>query len=136
MYVCWAERLRSSTGFSKWKTFYTKGNPVCCHINSCSLVENCFKLLWNAKGSELFQKCYTSLLVYLAPTRALEPHEVRQEIYKRECRRLNVIPLSSYLRNPIRNSLAVPYCGLGPRGAMALAAPLMVFFIKSYVVNI
>lgn len=61
----------------------------------------------------------------LTPTRALEPHEVRQEIYKRECRRLNVIPLSSYLRNPVRNTLAVPHCGLGPRGAMALAAPLM-----------
>lgn len=68
------------------------------------------------------------ILVYLAPTRALEPHEVREEIYKRECRRLNVIPLRSYLRNPIKNTLAVPYCGLGPRGAMALAAPLMVLF--------
>lgn len=68
------------------------------------------------------------ILVYLAPTRALEPQEVREEIYKRECRRLNVIPLRSYLRNPIRNTLAVPYCGLGPRGAMALAAPLMVLF--------
>lgn len=70
------------------------------------------------------------ILVYLAPTRALEPHEVREEIYKRECRRLNVIPLRSYLRNPIRNTLAVPYCGLGPRGAMALAAPLMVLYLK------
>lgn len=68
---------------------------------------------------------FDSFRLELTPTRALEPHEVRQEIYKRECRRLNVIPLSSYLRNPIRNSLAVPYCGLGPRGAMALAAPLM-----------
>ncbi|XP_062610814.1 leucine-rich repeat-containing protein 74B-like [Saccostrea cucullata] len=61
----------------------------------------------------------------LTPVRALEPHEVRQEIYRRECRKLNVIPLSSYLRNPIRNVLVVPHSGLGPRGAMALAAPLM-----------
>lgn len=71
---------------------------------------------------------YTTIndyLINVAPTRALEPHEVRQEIYRRECKKLHVIPISSYLRNPITNALVVPHCGLGPMGALALAAPLM-----------
>ncbi|KAK3093186.1 hypothetical protein FSP39_012377, partial [Pinctada imbricata] len=60
-----------------------------------------------------------------APKELLSPPDVRAEIYRRESSRLSVVPVSSYLKKPTRNSLAIRNSAIGPRGAMALSAPLM-----------
>ncbi|OWF36222.1 hypothetical protein KP79_PYT10129 [Mizuhopecten yessoensis] len=55
----------------------------------------------------------------------LEQSEVKKEIYKRECARCHVVPVSAYLRAPSSSSLVIRHYNLGPNGAKALSAPLM-----------
>ncbi|XP_033734774.1 leucine-rich repeat-containing protein 74A-like isoform X2 [Pecten maximus] len=58
-------------------------------------------------------------------TKNLERSDVKREIYKRECARCHVVPVSAYLRAPSSGSLVIRHYNLGPNGAKALSAPLM-----------
>jgi len=52
--------------------------------------------------------------------------EVKREIYKRECARLKVVPVSAYLKSPAQDSIILRHYNIGPNGAKALSAPMMV----------
>ncbi|XP_060081615.1 leucine-rich repeat-containing protein 74B-like [Ylistrum balloti] len=55
----------------------------------------------------------------------LEQSDVKREIYKRECAKCHVVPVGAYLRTPSSGSLVIRHYNLGPNGAKALSAPLM-----------
>ncbi|XP_069116475.1 leucine-rich repeat-containing protein 74B-like isoform X2 [Argopecten irradians] len=57
--------------------------------------------------------------------KSVERSDVKKEIYKRECARCNVVPVGAYLRAPSNGSLVIRHYNLGPNGAKALSAPLM-----------
>lgn len=60
------------------------------------------------------------------PKKPLQPHEIKVQMYLRECRKLQVIPVGAYIRQPTQNALVIRHYNMGPNGARALAAPLMV----------
>ena len=54
------------------------------------------------------------------------------QMYLRECKKLQVIPVGAYLRQPTQNALIIRHYNMGPNGARALAAPLLVHNTFSY----
>ncbi|KAK7504307.1 hypothetical protein BaRGS_00004611 [Batillaria attramentaria] len=59
------------------------------------------------------------------PPRKLGVEDIKIELYRRECRHLDVTPVGAYLRSPSSPELSIRHYLLGPRGAKALAVPLL-----------
>lgn len=55
-----------------------------------------------------------------------EPQEIKLKLYQRECEKLQVIPISAYLRQTDNKSLHIKHYNIGPNGAKALAAAILV----------
>ncbi|KAI8788803.1 leucine-rich repeat-containing protein 74A, partial [Biomphalaria glabrata] len=51
--------------------------------------------------------------------------DVKKSLYQRECTKLGITPVGSFLRSPTRTELRIRHYSLGPEGARALAVPLM-----------
>lgn len=47
-------------------------------------------------------------------------------LYERECKRLGVCPVGAFLRAPGKASVELRNYSVGPKGAAALAVPLLV----------
>ena len=60
------------------------------------------------------------------PRRKLEIGEIQVELYRRECRKLNVTPVGAFIRSPSSPVLNIRHYSLGPGGALALSVPLTV----------
>ncbi|XP_052769382.1 leucine-rich repeat-containing protein 74B-like isoform X2 [Mya arenaria] len=59
------------------------------------------------------------------PRKYMEPHEVKMKLYLKECERLQVIPVSAYVRKPTSTALCLQHYNMGPNGARALSAALL-----------
>lgn len=57
--------------------------------------------------------------------------DIKLELYRRECRNLDITPVGAYLRSPSSPILAIKHYSLGPRGAKALSVPLLVSVVGS-----
>lgn len=66
------------------------------------------------------------------PRKVLQPHEIKMQMYLRECKKLQVIPVGAYLRQPTQNALIIRHYNMGPNGARALAAPLLLDQVLSF----
>ena len=60
------------------------------------------------------------------PRKVWEQHEIKIQMYLRECKKLKAIPVGTYVRHPTQNALVIRHYNMGANGARALAAPLLV----------
>ncbi|XP_052269991.1 leucine-rich repeat-containing protein 74B-like isoform X2 [Dreissena polymorpha] len=66
------------------------------------------------------------------PKKCMEAQDIKVKLYLRECERLRVIPVSAFLRAPNSRVLKLKHYNMGPNGARALAAALMIDTVVSF----